>query len=811
MSFSQSTTLVISQAFGGGGNAGAPYNADFVELHNVSGAAQSLSGLSIQYASATSTGTWTGVFALPAASIPAGGYYLIRMSTVGTTGVALPTPDATTPTGSEIAMSGTNGKVALVNGIVALSGCPATGIIDKLGYGTANCSEGTATAALSNITGALRNNNGCTDTDNNAADFTVVAPAPRNGSTPIFACGAIAPSLTVTGTINDFGNVLIGSNSTSQSYNLSGSSLTGAPGNIAVTAPSADFQVSNDNATWGTSTTIAYTSATLAATPVWIRFTPQTAGLKTGNVTNVGGGVTVSVNVAVSGTGVLPATPVLSVSTSVTFGNVCVNTTSGPQNFTINGVNLTTADVTVGPLAGFTFSTTAGGTYTASLTLPQTGGTFTQQVFVNFTPVANQSYNGNIDITGAGAPAISVAATGAGANNPPSLTTGSATAITTVSATLAGTITDNGCTAVTAYGIEYSTTSGFPNGSGTQVTSANLNSGGFTANVSGLAATTIYYYHTYATNTGGTGYGAQQSFTTATPAIAATTITAFGASCVNVTSVEKKFTITSAGLTGANVTVGPLAGYSFSTTAAGTYTASLSLTQPGGPYTQDIYVKFTPLAIQSYNGNIPVGGGGATAVSVAVSGSGFNTPPAVATGSAIINSPNSATANGSITDQGCSPVIEYGIIYSGIGNFPNNMGIKVPGSNLSGTDFSANLTSLVQNTRYFYKAYATNGGGTTYGVQDTLNTTSIPSGLIVYSSAITRGGNVHYSLNDVKPGHYQIKIINSAGQVVYTRELIVQLNFIDDNITLPGNIGRGLYTLQVFNYEFKKNKLFMIQ
>ena len=120
-SFSQSTTLVISQVFGGGGNAGAPYNADFVELHNVSGSAKSTAGLSIQYASATTTGTWTGVFALPTASIPAGGYYLIRMSTIGTVGVALPAPDAAPAAGNEIAMSATAGRVALVNGVTALS------------------------------------------------------------------------------------------------------------------------------------------------------------------------------------------------------------------------------------------------------------------------------------------------------------------------------------------------------------------------------------------------------------------------------------------------------------------------------------------------------------------------------------------------------------------------------------------------------------------------------------------------------------------------------------------------------------------
>jgi len=73
--YSQSTTVVISQVFGSGGNAGAPYNADFVELHNVSSVSQSLTGMSIQYASASNTGAWSGVSTLPAVTIPAGGFF----------------------------------------------------------------------------------------------------------------------------------------------------------------------------------------------------------------------------------------------------------------------------------------------------------------------------------------------------------------------------------------------------------------------------------------------------------------------------------------------------------------------------------------------------------------------------------------------------------------------------------------------------------------------------------------------------------------------------------------------------------------
>src|SRR5262245_545526 len=107
-----SPDLVISQVYGGGGNSGAPLNADFVELFNRGGAARSLAGLSVQYTSATGTGNLGAnaaqLVVLPSISVPPGGSVLVGM-TAGATGGALPTPDAT----GTINLSATAGKVAL--------------------------------------------------------------------------------------------------------------------------------------------------------------------------------------------------------------------------------------------------------------------------------------------------------------------------------------------------------------------------------------------------------------------------------------------------------------------------------------------------------------------------------------------------------------------------------------------------------------------------------------------------------------------------------------------------------------------------
>jgi hypothetical protein len=45
--------VVISQVYGGGGNAGATLKNDFIEIFNRGTAAQNLTGWSVQYASAT--------------------------------------------------------------------------------------------------------------------------------------------------------------------------------------------------------------------------------------------------------------------------------------------------------------------------------------------------------------------------------------------------------------------------------------------------------------------------------------------------------------------------------------------------------------------------------------------------------------------------------------------------------------------------------------------------------------------------------------------------------------------------------------
>ena len=99
-----------------------------------------------------------------------------------------------------------------------------------------------------------------------------------------------------------------------------------------------------------------------------------------------------------------------------------------------------------------------------------------------------------------------------GGSTIPTVTTNTVTSIAANSATCGGNVTSDGGAAVTERGICYATTA-TPTTANSKVTSG-TGTGTFTANMSGLTASTLYYVRAYAINANGTAYGAQQSFTT---------------------------------------------------------------------------------------------------------------------------------------------------------------------------------------------------------------------------------------------------------------------------------------------------------
>lgn len=185
--------VVISQVYGGGGNASAPFQSDFIELFNRGITPVNLTGWSVQYQSAGGSGTWQ-VTPLSGTIAP-GGYYLVKEDT-GTgcsgspCGIALPAPDAT----GSIAMAAGAGKVALSTSTTAFVGAAPTCPVDFVGYGnTASAFEGAGpTGNTSNTTAALRKRGGCFDSNNNNIDFSISAPSPRNSASSTNSCEALS-------------------------------------------------------------------------------------------------------------------------------------------------------------------------------------------------------------------------------------------------------------------------------------------------------------------------------------------------------------------------------------------------------------------------------------------------------------------------------------------------------------------------------------------------------------------------------------------------------------------------------------------
>ncbi|WP_321348984.1 MBG domain-containing protein [uncultured Draconibacterium sp.] len=155
----------------------------------------------------------------------------------------------------------------------------------------------------------------------------------------------------------------------------------------------------------------------------------------------------------------------------------------------------------------------------------------------------------------------------------PTVTTNSASSISSTGATLGGNVTNDGGATVTSRGIAYATssnpTSGVAAGSGT---------GSFSQTVSGLSPGTTYYARAYATNSVGTAYGPQISFTTQSytpPSVTTNATTSIGK-----TTATFNGYVNNTG--GQNVTRGFQ--YSTSSSFSGAVTRTLSGTQATGSF-----------------------------------------------------------------------------------------------------------------------------------------------------------------------------------------------------------------------------------
>jgi uncharacterized protein (TIGR02145 family) len=316
--------------------------------------------------------------------------------------------------------------------------------------------------------------------------------------------------------------------------------------------------------------------------------------------------------------------------------------------------------------------------------------------------------------------AINSAGTGYGNNTTfqttvpavPSLTTREILNITNTTATGGGSITNDGGSTVSVKGICWSTSPN-PTTSNSKTTDG-TGTATFASFMTGLSASVTYYVRAYATNSTGTGYGNQQTFTASStsntlPVVTSTSVT-------GLTTVQATFnaevnsqgggTVTERGAvwnTSGNPTVNSNRVPSGSGT--GVYTASITGLSGGSNYYVRAYA-INNFGI-SYGVEIP-----------------FTTLFGLATLTTnnVIAQSITASSGGNITDNGGSTVTARGVVWNTTGT-PTISGSKTMDGSGTGS-YVSNMTALSPSTTYYVRAYATNSTGTAYGNQQTFTTTA---------------------------------------------------------------------------------------
>lgn len=150
-------------------------------------------------------------------------------------------------------------------------------------------------------------------------------------------------------------------------------------------------------------------------------------------------------------------------------------------------------------------------------------------------------------------------------------------------------------------------------------------------------------------------------------------------------------------------------------------TCTYTFTIPSATNTPNLYVAtiFVIISGVERQWNLPTNENFA-AICSAGSAPSLTTTAATAVGS------SGATMNGNISSNGGAAITSYGFYWSTTNGFANGAGTQVVvGSSDFTGDFSSPLSSLSPGT-YYYKAYATNSIGTTYGAQQQFTISSNP-------------------------------------------------------------------------------------
>jgi photosystem II stability/assembly factor-like uncharacterized protein len=293
----------------------------------------------------------------------------------------------------------------------------------------------------------------------------------------------------------------------------------------------------------------------------------------------------------------------------------------------------------------------------------------------------------------------------------PTLTTNTASLVTSISATLSANISNTGGVNPTVRGFEYGTTISY--GTST-IENGAFGIGSYTKSIASLTCATLYHFRSYATNSNGKGVGNDQTFTTGTCS-GLSTLTTEAATSISLNGVTFNGTITNT--SGENPTI---RGFEYGTTISyGTSTIENGSFGTGA-YTKNVSTLTcgTLYHFRSYATNSGGSGYGNDQTFTTGTCSGISI---LTTEASTSLTSTSTTLNGSITNtSGANPTIrgfEYGttISYGTTVNESGTFGIS---------SFSINISSLICATLYHFRSYATNSVGTGYGSDQTFTTNS---------------------------------------------------------------------------------------
>ena len=439
-------------------------------------------------------------------------------------------------------------------------------------------------------------------------------------------------------------------------------------------------------------------------------------------------------------------------SSAATSGGVI--SSDGGASITTRGVVWGTSTAPTIALATKTTDGTGVGTYTSSITGLTSGTTYYVRAYA--TNSVGTRYGSEISFNTSAAVATLA-------------TTTAASSIGATTAVSGGNITYNGGATVTVSGIVWSTSSTPTTALATKTTNGSA-TGTYTSSITGLTPGTLYYVRSYATNSVGTSYGAQTSFTTLNTATisataSVTSITSSTATSGGTITSDGGATVTSRGLVWG--TSSGASTYSVTSgTGTGTFTSSLTGLSPATTY----YVRsFATNSIgTSYGAETSF-----TSLAIAP------TVSATATVTSITGS--TATSGGTITSDGGATVTSRGLVW---GTTTGSSTYSVTSGSGTGT-FTSSLTGLSPATTYYVRSFATNSVGTVYGAEVSFTTattatlsstisstitssTAILGGVLSSTGGATTTIGIRYS-TDINFGTYSTTIINAnASAGTYT-------------------------------------------